>query len=626
MSKARLHTMKAVELALGCLLLVPTIAAADAPRGSSYADDAKPIAMPTQTLVQPTASADLKVKQMPARMKMRGKQKPNAKVAAAGAGGGAGADGAAAAPADGISYKMIPTTSRDLRERVTFRIRAGVEVDTAPASGETLKGGQPLPDGFTDTRPWITGDAAIGARGIITPSLNGYFLGSFAFDASDTLASRAATIMPYDNENVAIKAGYAEYGRDDRKPDGQQPNKFWIRAGRQFRLDGGNLFAYFDGATVGYREKTWTVSGFAGQRVALYVNTEPGILFGATASVDTKKVQLHLDYMGLAISSTDFDGDGVTDGEVRHQISVSAHSKLSKEAKLDVRARLTGLPDVAGTAAGGIPATKLGLGRVGARLRYEASKIIVIGDLEERFKDDVAYDLAASSSVDIVDVANKLGVGMNQPINATTVGVQVDWQTPNKKTELFGIAKADFAGETPTTVDNKSYVEVGLGIAGTPVGVRGAGVYTTAQYTFRHFTNEGSTLNAMGNRADGVCNDLTDANMDGIPDNCQEFGNSASSGIDTMQQVAAEATLTTRGEGGRHWRFGAGAFFRAYNFSTPYREVKNDARGGARLDMQYWFNRDLHLNVAGEFAQASPTLSRDLSTMTSIRAAVEARW
>jgi len=615
---------------IGCALLIATPAFADAPRGSSYADDTPAASppVPTQTIVGAQGNAaNLRVKQLPPKMKMRGKTpaKPNAKkVAAAGAGGGADAAASASTGGGDVSYKMFPTTERDLRERVTFRIRAGVEVDTAPASGETLQGGFPLPGGFADTRPWIMGDAVIGARGIVTPTLNGYFLSSFAFDASDSLATRTATIMPYDNENIAIKAGYAEYGRDDRKPDGQQPNKFWLRAGRQFRLDGGNLFAYFDGATIGYREKAWSVSGFAGQRVALYVDTEPGVLFGATASVDTKKVKLHLDYMGLAITSNDFDGDGNLDGETRHLIEVGAHSELNRKTKLEVRARLTGLPDVAGAGPGEIPATKLGLGRVGARLRYEANKIILIGDIDQRFKDDVAYDLAASSAVDIVDVANKLGVGMNQPIDATQIGLQVDWQTPNRKTEVFGIARAEIAtGDEPTTVDNKDFIEVGAGVAGTPIGVRGAGVYTTAQYTYRQFTDQGADGDM---RIDGVCNDLTDTNGDGIPDNCQEFGNSASSGVDRMHQLAAEAVLTTRASGGKHWRFGAGAFFRAYDFRTPYREVKNDARGGGRLDLQYWFNRDLHLNLAGEVAQASPTLSRDLGTMTSLRAALEARW
>jgi hypothetical protein len=93
-----------------------------------------------------------------------------------------------------------------------------------------------------------------------------------------------------------------------------------------------------------------------------------------------------------------------------------------------------------------------------------------------------------------------------------------------------------------------------------------------------------------------------------------------------MQQVAVEGTMAGRGKEGKRWRFSAGGFFRVYDFRTPYREVKNDARAGGRADLQYWFRSDLHLELAGELAQASPTLSRDLGVMSSLRAALEARW
>jgi len=596
--------------------LVPAIASADAPRGSSYAtpynhkeEDATP--PPVQTIIDDASGADLRVKRMPVkRLRMRGRDAKH--VAAAGKADGVDSADATSDGATRIGYKMFPTTTRDLRERVAFRIRAGVDVDNAPASGDTLRGGFPLPDGFANNRTWFMGDAVVGARGIVTPTLNGYFMSSFAFDATDAIETRTATIRPYDQQALAIKAGYAEYGRDDRKPDGQQP-AFWLRAGRQFRLDGGNLFAYFDGATVGLRQKEWNASAFVGQRVALYVDTQPGILFGATAAYDKKKLKISFDYMGLAISTTDFDADAATgddngrDGEVRHMVGLRGSYKVNDKAKVEVRARATGLPDLAGADVGEVPATKFALGRVGGRLRFDTGKLMVIADVDQRFKDDVAYDLAASTAADVVDIANKIGL-MNTPTDATILALQVDWQTPNRKTEVFGIARAEISTD-PTNVENRSYAEIGAGVAGTPVGVRGAGVYTTAQYTLRRFTDEGAGDGEM--RIDGVGS---------------AFDNTASSGIDLMHQLAGEAVLTTKANNGKHWRFSAGAFFRVFDFRTPYREVTNDARGGGRLDVQWWFSKDLHLNVAGELAQASPTLTRDLNTLTSLRAALEARW
>jgi hypothetical protein len=601
----------------GLLAYVPAVALADAPRGSSYAEDIRETSSPpVQTLVG-DASADLRVKRLPARLRMREKTKA---VAQAGdAKPTAEADGAA-----GVSYKMFPTTTRDLRERVTFRIRAGVALDNAPANDETQRGGLPLPDGFADNRTWLVGDAAIGARGIVVPSLNGYLLSSFAFDASDALATRTVTVSPYDNQQLVIKAGYAEWGRDDRKPDDQQPYSVWLRGGRQFRLDGGNLFAYYDGVTLGYRDETWNASVFGGQRVALFVNTEPGLLYGATAGADLKrlKTRVAVNYMGLAISSNDFDGDGELDGETRHMIHLTTTTKVSRKLKLDTRVRLTGLPDVGNTEPGEIPGTKFAPGRISARLRYEAERLVVIGDVEQRFEDDVAYDLAAPSLADVSNIANRIGV-LNAPIDSTSAGVRLDWQNQKKSAEVLAFARVHAPNQTPVFVDQRAYIEGGGGLAGTPIGVRGSGVYTTAHYTYRQYTDEGVDGDM---RIDGACNDLTDNDMDGFPDNCLAFNNTASSGLDRMHQLAAEATLASRGSGGRRWRFTAGGFFRVFDFRTPYREVKNDARGGGRVDLQIWLNRDLHLDFAGEVAQPSPTLAREIGVMSAVRAALEARW
>lgn len=575
-------------------------------------DDAPPA---VETLVQDTG-ADLQVKQLPAQLKMRpaspaadAKQPKNKQTAQASPPGSPdpGAGTAAASDSGGsVGYKMFPTTTRDLRDRVVFRIRAGLQVDTAPANGDFQRGGLALPGDFADTRPWLIGDAAVGARGIITPSLNGYFLTSFALDTSDSLATRTATIMPYDQQTLAIKAGYGEWGYDDRKPDDLQPHKVWLRGGRQFRLDAGNLFAYFDGATVGYHGQSFQASAFAGQRVALYVDTERGIVFGGTTAFDLKRgtnvpLRLAVDYMGLAINNI------IGEGETRHMLAVTGQTRISPKARFDVRARLTGLPELDEM---GVATTKFAPGRVGGRLRYDTGKLIFVGDAEYRSQDDIAYDLATPAAVDIVQVAQQLGVGLAKPVDSVRVGGRVDWMNAKKSFEMLAFA----ASEQPldkadiVTVDNKAYVEGGVGIAGTPLGVRGSGVYTTAQYTYRQYTDQ-SVVDGM--RVDGVGSD---------------FGNSAFSGIDRMHQIAAEAALATRGSEGKRWRFSAGGFFRVYDFHSPYREVTNDARGGGRAELQWWFQRDLHLQLSGEIAQASPTLARELGTMSSLRAALEARW
>ncbi|HEU4734477.1 MAG TPA: hypothetical protein VFT22_41590 [Kofleriaceae bacterium] len=502
-----------------------------------------------------------------------------------------GSDAAPRASADAAAvtaFTPLPTSIRDLSDRVVFRLQAGVDLENAPATGDALRGGAALPPGFADSRPWIVGDAMIGARGIVLPSLGGYFLSSFQFDASDSPATRTAVIAPGDatDQRIAIKAGYVEWGNDDR-----HPQSLWLRGGRQFRLDGGALFAYFDGVTVGYRTPGVSASAFAGQRVVLYVDSEAGVTFGGTAAVDLQAlrgvpVRLALDYMGLAI---DQPGEmaGTTESQLRQLISVSGSYEPSNKLRADLRARV-----VDGDGSG------LTLGRIGGRVKLMTGEhLMLIGDVEQRQGGDLAYDLAAPSAVDVVDVARKLGVGLGAPIDALTVGARVDLRY--RDTEVLAFGRAELPEATPTSVDQQGWVEGGAAVSGQLL----KGAWITGQYTGRQYSREDS------------------ANLEG-----SQFGDTAGSGLDRLHELAVDATLRSQGRGGARWRLGVGGFYRIYNLVTPYRVTDNDGRGGGRADVQYWFTQLLHVDVAAEIAQSSPILAREIGTMSSVRGSLEARW
>ena len=195
--------------------------------------------------------------------------------------------------------------ARASAERVTVHLRAGYELGDAPASGRTFAGGNALSAQFAGSRSWLVGDAMVSARDVVLPSLGGYLLASFQYDTGSAAASRTALPVPGDatGQRIAIKAGYAEYGAEDKDPD---PH-VWLRAGRQYRLDAGAMFAYFDGATIGWKEPAWNVSGFAGRRVALYVDTPAGVELGATAALDVSRlgavrIKLAADVMAMSIA------------------------------------------------------------------------------------------------------------------------------------------------------------------------------------------------------------------------------------------------------------------------------------------------------------------------------------
>jgi len=557
----------------------------------------KRVALTAALVAASTAHADpdLRVKQLPA--------KPGAKLAmrartAAAPQPGSTTSAPLPAPADSststsASFKPIPTSLRDLQERVSINIRAGFDLEGAPSSGTPIQGGAALPSGFSNYRPWIVGDAMVGARDLLLPSLGGYLLSSFQFDASDALATRAGSIVPGDatDQRIAIKAGYAEWGTDPRAAN---PNPLWLRAGRQFRLDGGGMFAYFDGLTAGYRGHAFDASAFVGQRVALYVDTPTGITFGATAALDLKKaidvpLKLALDAMGLAIDAIAPGSTAAaptTASQLRDLVALSAHYEPNAQAAVDLRAR--GVDGGAGFA----------FGRAGARVRYEPSReLLIVGDLEQRGGGDLAYDLASPSAVDVVNISRQLGIGLAAPVSATTVGARVDWRRAT--TELLAFARADLPNSTATNVAQAGWVEGGAAVAGTPLGV----AWTTAQYTYRQYLLDDSA-NQMGSA----------------------FDNTAGSGLERLHELALDSVFHRQTRGGKKWRASAGVFARVYDVRSPYVTVTNDLRAGGRGDLQFFLTRELHAQLAAEIAQSSPTLARELGPVSSVRAVLEARW
>lgn len=559
-----------------------------------------------------SADPDLRLKNEPVQLKM-----PKRKVAQADA-----ADTTNAPTVDPYaesslsSFTPVPKSLRDWQERVTFKLRAGVELDGAGASGDPIKGGASLPDEFATSRPWIVGDAMVGIRDVLTPSLGAYFLSSFALDASDSFATRTAFVRPYDAEDanaIVIKAGYAEWGREDKRPN----QKLWVRGGRQFRQDGGAMFAYFDGVTVGWHDPGTQVSGFVGRRVALYLDTPNGIMFGATAGFDLAKkniipARINADYVGLAI-----DGIGLVEdveSQTRHLLAIRGSYDVNAKTKVDVRARLVNAQqdnNNDGTADGFV------LGRVGARIRTERKNLIVLFDVEHRDGGDLAYDLASPSAVDVVSVARQLGVGLSAPVSATTLGAQVDYR--RKDTELLLFARMDRpdSADDVVTVDQRGWIETGVAVAGSPLGNRAGGVYTTAQYKLRTY---GDTADCSV-KVTPSC--MTGERNDGAG---SEFGDSSTSGLELMHEVAVDATLRSQGRGPRRWRFQLGGFYRVFDFGSPYADVVDEGRAGGRGDFHYWWSNDLRFEVAAEVAEPSSVLARELGVMTAVRGTVELRW
>jgi hypothetical protein len=379
------------------------------------------------------------------------------------------------------------------------------------------------------------------------------------------------------------------------------------------------MFAYFDGATVGWRDKGTELSAFVGQRVALYVDTPKGILFGGTGAVDLKTVnvpaRVKVDYMGLAV-----DGLGImedTESQTRHMVAVNGAYDVSKRIKVDVRARLV---DAQQDANGDGAKDGFVLGRIGGRVRAERKNMIVLLDVEHRDGGDLAYDLASPSAVDVVSISRQLGVGLAAPVSSTTIGAQFDYR--RKDTELLVFARMDRpdAPEEVVTVDQRGWIETGVAVAGSPLGNRVGGIYTTAQYKLRSYSDTASC-----DTVETPACAMPDAN-DRNDGPGSQFADSSTSGLELMHEIAVDATVRSQGKGPRRWRLQLGGFYRVYDFGSPYADVVDEGRGGGRGDLHFWLSRDLRFELAAEIAEPSSVLARELGVMTAVRGAVEVRW
>ena len=102
------------------------------------------------------------------------------------------------------------------------------------------------------------------------------------------------------------------------------------------------------------------------------------------------------------------------------------------------------------------------------------------------------------------------------------------------------------------------------------------------------------------------------------------FGSSAYAGLDRLHEIAFDGSV--RAPKGAS---GASVSVRSTGSTTSSRRTcrsDNDGRGGGRADFQWWFSQQIRANVAAEVAEPSPTLPREIGTMTSVRASLEARW
>lgn len=585
-----------VVLVLALMAAPGREAGAEAPWTVRAAVAPRPAATPTAPAAVLPSPAELEIKSSPAVRSL------HMRVAAAARAGGDAAGtsgGAAAAPAAGARRPARPSGSltRALEERLVFRMNLGYGLDAGEPSGERgLSGVSPADvldgDGnpFAGTRQYALGDLALGTSGLLLPSMSLYFASAFHFDMAGA-SSFSSFANPYDiagGRDFLVRAGYAQL--DGIGKSGPLA-RLRVRAGRQFRYGSARFLTSFDGLTLGYEARGYEVSGFAGRRVSLYFERHRDLLGGAGMKLVGNElvgvpVDVALDYLRL--------GAGGSDGKsARQYIELSSRAKLGP-ATMHLRGRINdnGLSEQG--------AQGMGLGRLGARVRYPLGRrVVVVADAERTFAREVVYDLAAPASVDVVRVADELGLALGSPGNATLAGARVSARLSSTlELYAFGAANlvpdpADPEASAGANGFNRPYVELGGALQLWPA----PNLELTGQYKLRDPSLDAGARSITGS-----------------------FADSSGSGIDRMQEMSAE--LRFRLARSRSSAALSG-YARVYDLSGPYVQITNDMRAGARFDIDYWMSKAARIDLAGEVAQPSPTFAPDLGTLVSVRAIME---
>jgi hypothetical protein len=456
---------------------------------------------------------------------------------------------------------------------VHYRLNLGYGVDSARSTGVSAANGfqNPNPTLF---RSYLFGDVAFGARGLPVPSLDTYFAANYYYDfLGVTQNSPFTTVYDRSDANaraLLVRSAYAEL---DPASHGGAP--FFLRAGRQFRLGAG--IAHFDGATFGYDDSRVEVSGFVGQRVALYVDERTGPVGGGALRVHLDPL-LHVPVDG-SVELLGFDGDLYTD--------ITLHAAGAHGSAL-FGARLFGQD----------------LGDLFLRTRLLLSKhLTVIADGEQRFDEGPLYDYVTGAEPP--GGAKVFGLrffSLPQPQSFTRLRFALGLD-PVSQIEILAYGLGVLVeGSRPETDPwpsrtgfDQSYGEVGGLVDWRP----GQGLTLLAGYHYREYLRQN-------------------------PNDMPRLDDPGSAGEVRSHELLVDGRYSL---GPRRLTVSASAYVREYDLQNPAgleTSVKGDVRGGLRFDVESWLLGRVRFKATYEIADPSPIFSTDLDTLQSIRVIAEA--
>lgn len=481
-----------------------------------------------------------------------------------------------------------------LADKIIFRASVGFGIDggelrcdandvcASPPSGITSEGFDEFY--YSRLRVYAFGDAVIGSRGLIAPSLNTYLAASYRFDQPDL----RATAVPSVHDGSAVDDVLVRYGYVESHGFFEQTwlEPLYVRAGRQFRY--GPAIAHFDGISVGYDTAAVSLGVYSGTRVSLYgfengLVEDRGLISGVDARIDMfelKKVPLVLNGAMLRFdATTNFEGGLAIrwsrDAVVRASLRIAGDVFASQ--RLSVRTRLSKLTTIS-------------------------------AELESQAADDWPFDLLLADpqrSYDATDPRRYLDFGPQPPrvyltLRAGTVLLD------NIDVLLRGALAADrnqaLSGSGGTTsADQTGYVEGGAAIE---VRARSALAFGLAALTRIH------------NRDDPDLSLVVPGGPDELPSQLGPVG----------ERSYSEGGINIRFEPGvRAFSANAELYGRLYDLQNPWltADEETELRAGGRFTVDGVINDRLRMRVEYDVAIAPEYLAPELRSTKSLRVLAE---
>jgi hypothetical protein len=491
------------------------------------------------------------------------------------------------------SFLDVPTDLEDLNERVVFHLDLGFGLDGGEPAGNAaaLRGGdRPLqeteidPDGFYERlRIYTFGDAVIGSRGLLMPSLSTYFASQFRFAQGGKPPTGAVPTI-YDGSSsgdaLLIRHGYAEL---HDVFDNRLLRPLFLRAGRQFRY--GAAIAHFDGATIGYDTKTLSLGAFSGKRVSLYGLSRTD---GAADSLITgSNIRINMYYLNgapLVISGRFLNFDGA------EHFQGGLGLRFSRDTLLRARLR----------------SYRGSLVQEHANLRARLSKVTTLQiALDNRHARDWSYDLIVADAdySDGEDPRRFLSFGVPRARARLSVRAGTVLRD-NLDLLVRGAIAREHSNDTASAL-HPSYAEAGLAF----------------EMRFRRSLRVGSSVLARRYAREPATEMMPlDGVADALPATTATIG----------ERSFYEGDLSFRYSLGSH-QFDARADFytrvyRGLNVLESRLDDDREFRSGARFSVQGWAGERLRMKGEYETAFAADFLSPEIRGPKSLRIVLEATF